>query len=204
MINKKIAKVLLDTKAVKLDVKNHFTFASGIKSPIYCDNRFLLGFPEARATVINAFLQQPLIQQAEVIAGTSTAGIAWAAIIADSLKKPLAYVRAEAKSHGAGKTVEGAIVTNKKTVIIEDLISTGGSSKKVLDNLVMEGAEVLAIIAIFTYEFPESLTMFEEIPTVSLSNFSTLINTAEETHLLSSEDCAIALKWNSSPRTWKE
>lgn len=201
---KEIAKVLLETKAVKLNVKDNFTFASGIKSPIYCDNRFLLGFSEARSKIIAAFIQQPCIQEAEVIAGTSTAGIAWAAIIADHLKKPLAYVRAEAKAHGAGKTVEGAEVANKKTVIIEDLISTGGSSKKVLDNLINDQANVIGIVAIFTYEFTESHELFGNIPYYCLSNFSTLIDLAEETTILSKEDCTLARVWNSSPRTWKQ
>ncbi|MGL4676866.1 MAG: orotate phosphoribosyltransferase [Brevinema sp.] len=203
MIDKKIAEILLQTKAVQLNVQEHFVFASGIKSPIYCDNRFLLGFPEERNTIIQAFLQQKFIQEAEVIAGTSTAGIAWAAIIANQLQKPMTYVRAEAKSHGASKTVEGASVYGKKTVIIEDLISTGGSSKKVWDNLIHENAEVTAIVAIFSYEFPESFTIFGKLPCIALSNFSTLIQTAQEFHLLSEEDCIIARQWNSSPHTWK-
>ena len=200
---KKIAQVLLTTKAVKLNVKDHFVYASGIKSPIYCDNRFLLGFPEARTTIINAFLENPLVQEAEVIAGTSTAGIPWAAIIADHLNKPLAYVRAEAKAHGVGKTVEGAEVTNKKTIIIEDLISTGGSSKKVLDNLLAENALVTGIVAIFSYEFKEVATIFDKTPCQTLSNFSTLLQIAKETKILSEEECTIASAWNSSPRTWK-
>ena len=200
---KKIAQVLLTTKAVKLNVKDHFVYASGIKSPIYCDNRFLLGFPEARTTIINAFLENPLVQEAEVIAGTSTAGIPWAAIIADHLNKPLAYVRAEAKAHGVGKTVEGAEVTNKKTIIIEDLISTGGSSKKVLDNLLAENALVTGIVAIFSYEFKEVATIFDKTPCQTLSNFSTLLQIAKETKILSEKECTIASAWNSSPRTWK-
>ncbi len=203
MTDKIIAEVLLKTEAVRLNVQSHFTFASGIKSPIYCDNRFLLGFADARDTVIKAFLENKHIQEAEVIAGTSTAGIAWAAIIADHLKKPLAYVRAEAKAHGVGKTVEGAEVSGKKTVIIEDLISTGGSSKKVWDNLLLENADVTAIVAIFSYEFPEVADVFKGLPYESLSNFTTLIDTAKENNYLSAEDCTIAKEWNSSPRTWK-
>ncbi len=203
MTDKKIAEILLNTKAVKLNVKDHFTFASGIKSPIYCDNRFLLGFPEARNTIVEAFLQNGYVKDAEVIAGTSTAGIAWAAMIADRLKKPMAYVRAEAKSHGAGKTVEGAEVAGRKTVIIEDLISTGGSSKKVLDNLLAENADVNAVVAIFSYEFPKSLTIFGDVPSASLSTFTALIDTAEAENLLTPEECETAKKWNSSPETWK-
>ncbi|MGL5955064.1 MAG: orotate phosphoribosyltransferase [Brevinema sp.] len=203
MTDKKIAEILLQTKAVRLNVKEHFVFASGIKSPIYCDNRFLLGFSEARNTVVQAFTEQSYIQEADVIAGTSTAGIPWAAMIADRLQKPMAYVRAEAKSHGVGKTVEGAEVDGKKTVIIEDLISTGGSSKKVWDNLIQENADVKAIIAIFSYEFSESALIFEHLPLIALSNFSTLIQTAQETGFLSEEDCIIARQWNSSPHTWK-
>ena len=198
-----IAQILLKTKAVKLNVSEHFTFASGIKSPIYCDNRFLLGFPEDRSTIINAFLEYPQIKNADVIAGTSTAGIPWGAIIADHLQKPFAYVRSEAKKHGASKTVEGAEVKEKKTVIIEDLISTGGSSKKVLDNLLDEGAEVSAIMAIFSYQFQESDAVFGDLPLHTLSNFTTLLSVAEETNVLSKEECKIASEWNQSPHTWK-
>lgn len=198
-----IATILLETKAVRLNVEEYFTYASGIKSPIYCDNRFLLGFPEARTTIIEKFLQNKEVQEADVIVGTATAGISWAAIIAHMLNKPLAYVRSEAKKHGTTKVVEGAIVEEKKTVIIEDLISTGGSSKKVLDNLISEGASVTAIVAIFSYEFKESKTIFGDIPVYTLSNFSTLLKVAEETKTLSTEECQIASTWNQSPHTWK-
>lgn len=203
MTDKKIAQILLNTKAVKLNIKEHFTFASGIKSPIYCDNRFLLGFPEARDLIVEAFISHPLIQEAEVIAGTSTAGIPWAAIIADHLKKPLAYVRAEAKAHGGGKTIEGAEVSGKKTVVIEDLISTGGSSKKVLDNLLNEKAEINGIVAIFSYEFPETATIFGSIPHHTLCTFTTLLEVAQETGYLNIEECAIASSWSRAPREWK-
>ena len=199
----KIAQVLLDTRAVRLNVNTPYIFASGIKSPIYCDNRFLLGFPEARNIIIDAFLENSLVQDAEVIAGTSTAGIPWAAIIADHLKKPLAYVRAESKDHGVGKTVEGAEVANKKTVVIEDLISTGASSKKVLDNLLTENALVSGVVAIFSYEFLEVTTVFENTPYHTLSTFSTLLQIARETNILNDIECSIASEWNSSPRTWK-
>ncbi|MGL4393837.1 MAG: orotate phosphoribosyltransferase [Brevinema sp.] len=203
MINKIIAQALLDTKAVKLNVENHFTYASGIKSPIYCDNRFLLGFPDVRNMIVRAFLDHPEIKNADVIAGTSTAGIPWASMIADHLQKPLAYVRSEAKSHGTSKTVEGAEVTGKKTVIIEDLISTGGSSKKVLDNLIDAGAEVNAIVAIFSYQFPDIAKIFGETKVITLSDFTALIETAEEHQILSPEHCDIARTWNAAPHNWK-
>ena len=198
-----IASILLETKSIKLSVENYFTYSSGIKSPIYCDNRFLLGFPKARTTIINAFTENEKIQEAEIIVGTATAGIPWASIIAHNLGKPLAYVRSEAKKHGTTKSVEGAIVKGKKVVIIEDLISTGGSSKKVLDNLILEEAIVTSIVAIFSYEFSEISTIFGDTPFYSLSNFTTLLKVAEDTKALSKEECEIASKWNKSPHTWK-
>lgn len=197
-----IARILLESKAVRLNVAQPFTFASGIKSPIYCDNRHLLGFPEARKAIAGGFASLREVQSADVLAGTSTAGIAWAALAADLLGKPMAYVRSEAKSHGAGKTVEGASVEGKNVVIIEDLISTGGSSKKVLDNVLAEGGKVSALAAIFTYEFPESKTIFGSVPLVCLSSFPILIKEAQAGGYLNSEDCSIALRWNASPRTW--
>ncbi|MGL5721776.1 MAG: orotate phosphoribosyltransferase [Brevinema sp.] len=202
MPSQEIARILLETKAVKLNVSSPFTFASGIKSPIYCDNRYLLGFPKERQAIAEAFANLPVVQNAEVLAGTSTAGIAWAALAAQLLNKPMAYVRAEAKSHGASKTVEGATVAGKKTVIIEDLISTGGSSKKVWDNLIAEGALVEAITAIFSYEFTEVSTVFQGLKVETLSTFSVLINEAQKTGYLSQDECQQALKWNADPHHW--
>lgn len=198
-----IANILLKTKAVRLNVENYFTYSSGIKSPIYCDNRFLIGFPEARTSIIDAFTENEKIQEAEIIVGTATAGIPWASIIAHNLKKPLAYVRSEAKKHGTTKSVEGAIVKGKKVVIIEDLISTGGSSKKVLDHLLLEEAIATSVVAIFSYEFKEIEAIFGNIPFYTLSNFTTLLKVAEETKALSPEECKIASEWNKSPHTWK-
>ncbi|MGL5254384.1 MAG: orotate phosphoribosyltransferase [Brevinema sp.] len=202
MRSQEIAQILLNTKAVKLAVSSPFTFASGIKSPIYCDNRYLLGFPKERKIISEYFSDIPLVQNAEVLAGTSTAGISWAALISHILDKPMCYVRAEAKSHGASKTVEGATVSGKKTVIIEDLISTGGSSKKVWNNLTSEGAEVEGICAIFSYEFSEIPNVFEGIQVETLSTFSILINEALKTGYLSQDECNLALKWNADPHNW--
>lgn len=197
------ARILLNTKAVKLNVQHPFTFASGIKSPIYCDNRYLLGFPEERDKIIDYFCSLEPIQNTEVIVGTATAGIAWAAIIADRLKKPTAYVRAEKKQHGAGKTIEGADVAQKKVFIIEDLISTGKSSKKVLDNLAEQQASVQGIAAIFTYEFPESRIIFGDIPLFTLSDFSSLLFVAESENFLNQQEIQTAKYWNLSPSTWQ-
>lgn len=197
-----IAKILLNINAVKLNITNPFTFTSGIKSPIYCDNRFILGFPKERDEIIQAFLENPLLQEAEIIAGTSTAGIAWAAILADHLEKPMAYVRSEQKKYGAKKSIEGAEVVNKKVIIIEDLISTGGSSKKVVDILLEAQATIIGLLAIFSYEFPESDTIFENIPYFTLSNFSTLLTMAKESKIISTEEYLIAKKWNKNPHSW--
>jgi len=200
----KIAQILLDIKAVKLDINNHFTFTSGIKSPIYCDNRYILGFPKERDYIIKAFLDCPLINDAEVIAGTSTAGIPWAAILADRLNKPMTYIRSEKKQYGAGKTIEGAEVLNKKVIIIEDLISTGGSSKKVIDILLESKADIIGLLAIFTYKFPESENIFNIIPYHTLSDFPSLLEKAKEMKIITDQEFYIAKKWNKNPYLWNK
>jgi len=201
---KKIAEALLTTGSVKLQVENHFTFVSGIKSPIYCDNRHLLGYKE-RECVIDGFLRTLEKCAYDVVAGTATAGIPWASFIADREKKPLAYVRSKPKEHGAGNQIEGADVRGKSVILIEDLISTGGSSIKAAEALLINGAKTVRVVAIFTYEFLEAKEKFLEakIEFEALSNFSTLMQIAVEKHYINDEDFKLASQWSRAPKSWK-
>ncbi len=201
---KLIANALLDTSAVKLNIKEPFTFVSGIKSPIYCDNRYLIGFVSQRKQIVKSFIDILKNKDFDIIAGTATAGIPWSSFIAYELNKPLCYIRAEKKEHGRGKQIEGAEVSGKRVILIEDLISTGSSSINAFKALKEEGAIGLEIISIFEYEFEKAKNNFSEnnIKFSSLSNFSTLIEVAKEKNYITEEELIIASKWNKSPDTW--
>ena len=201
-----ISEALLETNAVQLNVKNPFTFVSGIKSPIYCDNRYIIGFPKHRKIIVNAFIDILKNKDFDIIAGTATAGIPWASFIANELDKPLCYIRAEKKEHGKGKQIEGAECKGKKLILIEDLISTGLSSIKALEAAKEEGAIGLEIISIFSYEFEKASKNFEnaKIKFSSLSDFSTLIKIAKDKKFISEEDFQIAVEWNKNPEEWQK
>jgi len=202
-LKREIAKILLHTKAVKLDASNPFTYASGIRSPIYCDNRILIGTKE-RDRVIELFLEKLSGYEFDVVCGTATAGIPWAAIIADRLHKPLAYVRSKKKEHGKAKVVEGAAVEGKKVILMEDLISTGGSSIKAAKDLANEGAIVERIVAIFTYQFKSSAknALESNLKIETLSDFSTLLSLAQEEQYLSKSEYDSAKLWSLDPEGW--
>lgn len=201
-----ISEALLETNAVQLNVKNPFTFVSGIKSPIYCDNRYIIGFPKYRKIIVNAFIDILKNKDFDIIAGTATAGIPWASFIANELDKPLCYIRAEKKEHGKGKQIEGAECKGKKLILIEDLISTGLSSIKAFEAAKEEGAIGLEIISIFSYEFEKANKNFEnaKIKFSSLSDFSTLIKIAKDKKFISEEDFQIAVEWNKNPEEWQK
>lgn len=201
---KKVARALLSTEAVRLNVETPFTFVSGIKSPIYCDNRKMIGFPEERKVIVKEFIKKLEQKDFDIIAGTATAGIPWAAFIATEMNKPMSYIRGEKKAHGAGRQIEGADFAGKKVVVIEDLISTGGSSIKAVDAAREAGATEVEVFAIFSYEFDKAYNNFKSagIPWESLSNFSTLIQVAEDEKYLTKEDAETASKWNKTPDTW--
>lgn len=201
-----ISEALLETNAVQLNVKNPFTFVSGIKSPIYCDNRYIIGFPKHRKIIVNAFIDILKNKDFDIIAGTATAGIPWASFIANELDKPLCYIRAEKKEHGKGKQIEGAECKGKKLILIEDLISTGLSSIKAFEAAKEEGAIGLEIISIFSYEFEKANKNFEnaKIKFSSLSDFSTLIKIAKDKKFISEEDFQIAVEWNKNPEEWQK
>lgn len=202
-LEERVAKALFDVKAVKINVNEPFTFASGIKSPIYCDNRFVLGFSNERDVIVDGFVQA-IDSDADVIVGVATAGIPWASFIADRMKKPLAYVRNKPKDHGAGKQIEGAEVKGKKVVVIEDLITTGKSSLIAVDVLQKEGVADMEVKSIFTYGFDDAKENYDKFNCKfsSLSNFNVLINLLKNTDYLTKEEAEIALEWSKSPNTW--
>lgn len=191
-MEKKIAKLLLDNKAVFLRPNAPFTWASGIRSPIYCDNRLLLSYPEARRTVENglADIIRSHYPSCEVVVGTSTAGIAHAALVAEILNLPMAYVRGSAKDHGRGNQIEGRVEPGQRVVVVEDLISTGGSVVEVVDVLREAGAEVLGIASIFTYGLQKGIARLMEahVENRSLSNYEALVEVAAETGYIEPSD----------------
>lgn len=205
-ISKAIAKDLLTIEAVFLRPNEPFTWASGIKSPIYCDNRMTMSYPAIRKAIASGLAAQikEHFPDVEVIAGTATAGIPHAAWVADILDLPMVYIRSKAKDHGKGNQIEGRITEGQKMVVIEDLISTGGSVLEACEAAAREGANVLGVAAIFTYELPQGLTNFEkaQLPLVTLTNYSTMIDTALEMDYIGKEDIALLQQWKQSPQTW--
>lgn len=191
-MKKDIAKALLSIKAVFLRPEEPFTWASGIKSPIYCDNRLILSYPAVRSQVELGLAQ--LVKEhyptCQVLAGTATAGIAHAALVADILTLPMAYVRGSAKDHGRQNQIEGRIEPGQKVVVVEDLISTGGSVIDVVNTLRETGAEVLGIVSIFTYGMQKGLDRLAEsnIKNISLTNYDTLCEVAAEEGYIRPED----------------
>ncbi|MBQ2796744.1 MAG: orotate phosphoribosyltransferase [Tidjanibacter sp.] len=201
---KLIAAELLNIKAVFLSPDKPFTWASGIKSPIYCDNRLILTAPAARKVVENAIAQtvKEKFPEAEVLMGTSTAGIAHAAIAADILDMPMGYVRGSAKDHGRGNRIEGRLEKGAKVVVIEDLISTGGSCIDVVEALREAGAEVLGVVSIFTYGMKKGVERLAAANVVnySLSNFDTLVGVAVEKGYIAAEDEARLKQFMANPQ----
>ncbi len=199
-----IAKILLETKAVKLNVENPFTFASGIKSPIYCDNRKIIGFPIQRKVIVKAMQEKIATKDFDVIAGTATAGIPWASFVSYEIDKPLCYVRTKSKDHGTGIMIEGCDVKDKNVILIEDLISTGGSCIKAADILLEAGAKSVFILSIFSYGFQVAFDAFEskKIQWDSLSNFEALMELVKQEKYLSEKEIEHALLWNKNYLTW--
>lgn len=207
MTNEKaVAEKLLQISAIKLSPQQPFTWASGWKSPIYCDNRKVLSYPYARDFVKSEmcsiiFEQFP---EADILAGVATAGIAWGAMAADQLKLPYVYVRPKPKEHGLGNQIEGNLKKGQKVVVIEDLISTGKSSLQVCDVLKAAGVEVIGMVSIFTYGFEAASKAFESagIPFKSLTNYETLISLAIEKGIISQDQQKTLLNWSADPANW--
>lgn len=202
----KIAEFLLQVKAVKLQPNQPFTWASGWKSPIYCDNRITLSFPKVRTFIrqefVNAILEK--FGKPDVIAGVATGGIAQGALIAQEMGLPFVYVRSEAKKHGMTNMIEGIIEKGQSVVVIEDLISTGGSSLKAVEALRDAGCEVKGMVAIFTYGFDTASKNFQEANCnlVTLSDYETLIKQAITSKYISEKDMHSLQEWRNNPAVW--
>ncbi|MBV7390216.1 orotate phosphoribosyltransferase [Enterococcus alishanensis] len=201
-----IAKDLLSIEAVSLSPDEPFTWASGIKSPIYCDNRITMSYPKVRRAIAKGLAEEikKNFPDVEVIAGTATAGIPHAAWVAEILDLPMVYIRSKAKDHGKGNQIEGRIKEGQKMVVIEDLISTGGSVLEAATAATKEGANVLGVAAIFTYELAKGVDNFKEadIKLVTLTNYSALIEIALEEKYINEDQLTLLKKWRENPENW--
>ncbi len=205
--SKAVAEKLLQAGAVQLNPQHPFTWASGWKSPIYCDNRRILSFPYTRdfikSELCNAVFEN--FPEAQLLAGVATAGIAWGAMTADQLKLPFVYVRPKPKEHGLGNLVEGYFTPGQKTVVIEDLVSTGKSSLQVVEILRLSGLEITGMVSIFNYGFPAAIHGFSDaaINYISLTSYPELIELAAEKGMVSAALQEELLKWRMDPATWQ-
>ncbi|WP_100403095.1 orotate phosphoribosyltransferase [Bacillus sp. FJAT-42315] len=207
MLNKQIAEQLLEIKAVFLQPNEPFTWSSGIQSPIYCDNRLTLSYPEVRKTIAKGLVSliQEHYPEAQLIAGTATAGIPHAAWVSDVMDLPMCYVRSKAKGHGKGNQIEGKAEPGTKVVVVEDLISTGGSAVTAVEALREAGCEVLGIVSIFTYELEagKEKLVATNVSSHSLSEYSTLIKVAAEKQYVQESDLETLRKWQENPGEWR-
>ena len=203
---KEIAKDLLKIKAVKLSPNKPFTWASGIKSPIYCDNRLTISYPEIRKQIAQGLAAQIKAEfpDVEVIGGVATAGIPHAAWVADELGLPLIYVRSKPKDHGRGKQIEGVLPAHAKTVLIDDLLSTGGSVLKAVQAAQNEGADVIGVGAIFSYQLPAVSANFKQVGLsfTTLTNYSELLEAATEENYIAADQLETLKKWRKAPEKW--
>jgi orotate phosphoribosyltransferase len=201
-----IAEKLLQIKAIKLNVNEPFTWASGWKSPIYCDNRKVLSFPFIRDYIKSEMcnIVFTAFEEADIIAGVATAGVPWGAMVADQLKLPYIYVRPKPKEHGLGNQIEGFYEEGKRVVVIEDLVSTGKSSLQVVDVLKNAGLQIDGMVSIFTYGFEAAKEAFEkyQLELKSLTDYDSLIDLAIQQGIVSPEDQQTLLDWRKDPANW--
>ena len=206
-INRKVAGYLLQSKAIILEPTKPFTWASGWKSPIYCDNRVTLSYPEIRDYIKEAFEQTigDCFPSPEVIAGVATGAIAQGALVADKMNLPFVYVRSAAKGHGRKNMVEGRIQPGQKVVVVEDLVSTGGSSLKAVEALREAGAEVTGMVAVFSYGFQIAEDNFRNagIELITLTDYHTLIQVALESNEIKPDQVEMLQQWREDPSNWK-
>ena len=207
-MKKAFAAKLLDVKAIKLQPNAPFTWASGWKSPFYCDNRKVLSFPELR-TYVKLELTHAVLEyfsNAEVVAGVATGAIAQGALVADALGLPFVYVRSKAKDHGMGNLIEGELYKGAKVVVVEDLISTGGSSLKAVEAIRQAGAEVIGMVASYTYGFPVAEKAFADagVKLVTLTDYDHVVEEALETNYISDADIELLHEWRKDPANWKK
>ena len=208
MQDEKIAKFLLEIQAIKFNVQNPFTWTSGIRSPIYCDNRIINSKVVIRDAVINAFckiIKNEFIEQTDIIAAVATGGIPYGTLVADRLNLPFIYVREERKKHGLMKRVEGHFNIGDRVVLIEDHISTGGSSMKAIEGLKDEGLELVSLLSIMTYGFKVADDLFsrENIKYESICNLDTILSVALQEGILNSNEIDTILKFRQSPNEWQ-
>jgi orotate phosphoribosyltransferase len=202
-----VAEKLLQVAAVKLSLENPFTWTSGWKSPIYCDNRKILGFPFERdfvkSEMCNVIFEH--FPEAEILAGVATAGIPWGAMAADQLKLPYCYVRSKPKEHGLGNQIEGYYKEGLKTVVIEDLISTGKSSIEAIEACKQAGLEIIGCVSVFNYQFGVAADAFTQlnIPVKSLSNYEALLQKALQLGIVNETVLPVLQEWRVSPQTWQ-
>jgi len=205
-IEQKIAEFLLQIKAIKLEPKNPFTWASGLKSPIYCDNRITLSYPTIRTYIRQKFSEviQEEFGSVDMISGVATAGIPQGVLVAQDLGVPFTYVRASAKEHGRQNLIEGEVVDSQRVVVIEDLISTGKSSLKAVQALREAGCNVVGLVSIFTYQLPAADENFKEAKCrlISLSNYDALIKYALENQFINDSEFSILEDWRLDPEMW--
>jgi len=205
-VSKLIAQSLLKVNAIKLQPSNPFTWASGWKSPIYCDNRVTLSYHDVRTLVRDEFVKvvKKEFPEAEIIAGVATGAIAQGALVADAMAKPFIYIRSAAKGHGMENLIEGEVKAGQKVVVIEDLISTGGSSLKAVEALRAAGCEVLGMVAIFSYGFQTAIDNFEKanVNLLTLSNYNALAELALETKYINEEQFEALKQWRVDPANW--
>lgn len=206
-LSKEIAAHLLQINAIKLSPQNPFTWASGIKSPIYCDNRLILSFPKVRDAVKAALKENKgHFGDYDLVAGVATSGIPFATLLSDATNEPMVYVRSKAKGHGRQKMTEGKFEVGQKVLVIEDLISTGGSCLKAVENLRKDGLEVVGVLAIFSYGFEAATDNFNQhnCSYHTLSNFPTLLKEAIEAKYITGEDLDSIHKWIENPKQWAQ
>ncbi|MFK8162086.1 MAG: orotate phosphoribosyltransferase [Lewinella sp.] len=202
-----IARRLLEAGAVKLQPATPFTWASGLRSPIYCDNRVLLSYPAIRTEVIDGLVELATgFEDIEGIAGVATAGIPHGALLADRLNLPFVYIRSKAKEHGRQNQIEGRVTPGQRYLVVEDLISTGGSSLKAIDALKAAGGNVIGAVAIFSYEFPAAVRAFAQadIQLATISGYETLLVEAANSAYISNEEATALSSWREDPRAWSE
>ena len=201
-----LAEKLLEISAIKLQPNNPFTWASGWNSPIYTDNRKTLSYPEIRS-IIKVEMCRMILEnypEADAIAGVATGAIAMGALVADTLNKPYVYVRSAPKDHGLENLIEGNLKPGQKVVVIEDLISTGGSSLKAVEAIRKAGCEVIGMVAIFTYQFPLAVENFQKagVELLTVSNYSAMLEAAVETNYIQESDLDALREWRKDPANW--
>lgn len=205
---KAFAKRLLDIKAIKLQPNDPFTWASGWKSPFYCDNRKTLSYPDLRSMVKQGLTHAVIehFPEANAVAGVATGAIAQGALVADELALPFCYVRSKPKDHGMGNLIEGTLPQGSKVVVVEDLISTGGSSLKAVEALRAAGFDVVGMVASYTYGFPVAAKAFDDagVKLLTLTDYENVVTIAQETGYIQQEDIETLHIWRKDPANWKK